>query len=255
VLTDDEFVADVQAAPPDGIHLWWLGQSGFLLKADGHYLLLDPYLSDSLTSKYEHSDTPHVRMTRRVVDPARLDFVDVVTASHGHTDHLDAETIRAIRPSALVCPLGLRGLANRRAGLEPLMLGEAGATVRASCFEITAVRSEHDAPGPAFGYVVRAGRATLYHSGDTVAYPGLGESLRRYGLDLAIMPINGKLGNMDGTDAAQVAHGAAAELVVPCHFEMFEFNTASPQEFVRECQRLGQPHRVLRAGERLTLGG
>jgi hypothetical protein len=34
---------------------------------------------------------------------------------------------------------------------------------------------------------------------------------------------------------------------------MFEFNTASPDEFVETCARLGQPCRVLRAGERLTL--
>jgi hypothetical protein len=35
---------------------------------------------------------------------------------------------------------------------------------------------------------------------------------------------------------------------------MFEFNTAPPDEFVRECERIGQPCRVLRAGERLSLG-
>jgi L-ascorbate metabolism protein UlaG (beta-lactamase superfamily) len=29
--------------------LWWLGLSGFLIQWQGHHLLLDPYLSDSLT--------------------------------------------------------------------------------------------------------------------------------------------------------------------------------------------------------------
>ena len=88
--------------------------------------------------------------------------------------------------------------------------------------------------------------------GDTLAFAGLGESLRSFGLDLAILPINGKLGNMGGADAARVAHEAGAGLAVPCHFEMFEFNTASPEAFVQECERLGEPYRVLRAGERLT---
>jgi hypothetical protein len=32
---------------------------------------------------------------------------------------------------------------------------------------------------------------------------------------------------------------------------MFEFNTASPDEFVRECQKIGQKYRVLRLGERV----
>jgi hypothetical protein len=37
------------------------------------------------------------------------------------------------------------------------------------------------------------------------------------------------------------------------HFEMFAFNTAPPDTFVAACARLGQPQRVLRAGERLTV--
>jgi hypothetical protein len=31
---------------------------------------------------------------------------------------------------------------------------------------------------------------------------------------------------------------------------MFEFNTASPDEFVRECRRLDQPYRILHCGEK-----
>jgi L-ascorbate metabolism protein UlaG (beta-lactamase superfamily) len=77
--------------------------------------------------------------------------------------------------------------------------------------------------------------------------------VRPFAPDVAILPINGKLGNMDGREAAAVAKEAGAGLVIPCHFEMFEFNTASPDEFVEACTRLAQPHRVLRAGERLTL--
>jgi hypothetical protein len=36
---------------------------------------------------------------------------------------------------------------------------------------------------------------------------------------------------------------------------MFEFNTATPDEFVAECERLGQPYRVLQQGERWSLCG
>ena len=36
---------------------------------------------------------------------------------------------------------------------------------------------------------------------------------------------------------------------------MFGTCTASPDEFVAECVRLGQPHRVLRAGESHVFGG
>jgi L-ascorbate metabolism protein UlaG (beta-lactamase superfamily) len=191
-------------------------------------------------------------MTRRVVDPARLGFVDVVTASHGHTDHLDPVTLHALRPRALVCPTGLHALAMEHADVVPELV-DVDETVTVADFRFTAVRAEHDAPGGAVGFVVGCGPWTIYHSGDTTAYAGLGDRLRVFALDVAILPINGNLGNMDGRDAARVAKEARAGLAVPCHFEMFEFNTASPDEFVETCTRLGQPCRVLGAGERLTL--
>ena len=95
-LRDDAFLADVAAVRAETsarLTVWWLGQSGFLICHRGECLVFDPYLSDSLTEKYAATDKPHVRMTSRVVDPARLDFVSVVTSSHNHTDHLDAETL------------------------------------------------------------------------------------------------------------------------------------------------------------------
>ena len=141
-LADDAFLRDVEEAPASALHLWWLGQSGFLVKLDDRYLLLDPYLSDSLTEKYEGTPTPHVRMTRRVVDPARLAFVDVVTASHGHTDHLDPLTLRALRPRALVCPTGLQALAVERADVFPHVV-DVDQTVAVEGFRFTAVRAEH----------------------------------------------------------------------------------------------------------------
>ena len=73
-LSDDAFLADVQRASqaPDALHIWWLGQSGFLLQSQGKHLLLDPYLSDSLTRKYAQTDKPHARMTGRVIAPDRI---------------------------------------------------------------------------------------------------------------------------------------------------------------------------------------
>src|SRR6476661_4314988 len=77
----------------DHFHLWWLGQSGFLLQWKGKRVLIDPYLSDSLTQKYAATEKTHVRMSERVTDPELLKNISSVTSSHNHTDHLDAETL------------------------------------------------------------------------------------------------------------------------------------------------------------------
>ena len=76
---------------------------------------------------------------------------------------------------------------------------------------------------------------------------------RARGADVALLPINGRLGNMDAVEAAGLAHELGARVAIPCHYEMFEFNTADPGVFARECERLGQPFRILRAGERFSL--
>ena len=83
-------------AGEEGFHIWWLGQSGFLLQWNGRRVLLDPYLSDSLTMKYAATEKPHTRMSERVIDPALLSNISIVTSSHNHTDHLDAETLAPI---------------------------------------------------------------------------------------------------------------------------------------------------------------
>ena len=94
-----------------------------------------------------------------------------------------------------------------------------------------------------------------------VRYPEMAEKLRPFGVDVAILPINGRsperrvAGNLSGAEAAQLANDIAAKLVLPCHFDMFEFNTASPEEFMAECHRLQQRCQVLRCGERWESDG
>ncbi|MEO8350833.1 MAG: MBL fold metallo-hydrolase [Chthoniobacteraceae bacterium] len=269
---DEALLADLESAPsaPDELRLWWLGQSGFLVRFHGRVLLLDPYLSDSLTEKYAATDKPHVRMTERVIDPETLvEHVHVYTSSHNHTDHLDAETFAPFRdgrqPIELVIPE-----ANRTFVCQRFSIGDSWATglddgvaTNVAGFEFHGVAAAHneldrDAAGRHhyLGYVIRCGPWRLYHSGDTLLYPGLAEKLSRFDIDVAILPINGNrperrvAGNLDGREAAQLGHDIGARWVVPCHYEMFEFNTADPSDlFIPECERLQQGFHIPRAGE------
>jgi L-ascorbate metabolism protein UlaG (beta-lactamase superfamily) len=271
LLADDALLADIEAArvETDKLHLWWLGQSGFLTHWGGRFLLFDPYLSESLTAKYAATDRPHVRMTRRPIDPSRLGFVDVVTSSHNHTDHLDAETLRPIlaanpRVEIVVGPAN-QAFAAERLGVSPDRLRplDVGQNLDVCGFQIHAVPAAHESldvdergSHRFLGYVVRAGSWTIYHSGDTIHFPGMAERLRDFEIDVAILPINGRdpargvAGNLWGREAAQLAHDMGARLAIPCHYEMFTFNTASTDEFVATANAIGQRIRVPRCGER-----
>lgn len=272
-LSGDALLADIRQANvrDGGFRLWWLGQSGFLLQWEGRHLLFDPYLSDSLTRKYGATDKPHVRMTELAIGPERLDFIDVATSSHNHTDHLDAETVGPLlvaNPNlVLVIPEANRAFVAERLRIpadRPLGI-DVGGLLAAHGFVIRAVPSAHeelerDEAGRSkyLGYVAQFGGFTVYHSGDTVRYDGMAEKLRPFGVDVALLPINGRAperrvpGNLKGTEAAALGREMGAKLVIPCHYEMFAFNTATPDGFVSECRRLGQPYRVVRCGERWT---
>lgn len=269
--SSEQFLADVAQAwhQLNTLHLWWLGQSGYLVQWQGQHLLLDPYLSDSLTHKYATTDKPHIRMTARVIAPERLDFIDVVTSSHNHTDHLDAETLlpllRANPALRMVIPEANRAFVADRLGIDlaqPIGV-DAGGSAAVGAFRFHGVPAAHeqieqDAAGhhKYLGYVVQVGPWTIYHSGDTVLYEGMVKQLRHWPIDVAILPINGRAperrvaGNLDGPEAAQLAKAIGAKVVIPCHYEMFEFNTASPADFVATAKRIDQPYCVLRAGER-----
>lgn len=271
-MSGDAFLADLAAARRlrDAVHVWWLGQSGFLVQWNEFRILIDPYLSDSLTAKYANTDKPHLRMSRRVIDPARLTGIHLVTSSHAHTDHLDAHTLIPLlrsNPNLHFATSRANFLtAEQRLARDVDVPIEAGESVEVDGVAIHAIPSAHetidrDHNGSCLflGLVFEIGDRRIYHSGDTILYDGLAEMLRPFRIDLALLPINGRgperrvAGNLWGREAAWLAKEIGAKLVVPCHYDMFEFNTATPDEFVAECERLGQPYKVLRLGERLTL--
>ena len=82
--------------PPGAVHIYWLGQAGFLLDSAAVRIIIDPYLSDSLAEKYRGTRFPHVRMMPPPAAPGDLLDVDWVLATHAHTDHLDPGTLPAI---------------------------------------------------------------------------------------------------------------------------------------------------------------
>jgi L-ascorbate metabolism protein UlaG (beta-lactamase superfamily) len=273
ILQDDAFLTDVRSAPGDRLNLWWLGQSGYLVQWQEHHLLLDPYLSDSLTRKYVNTDKPHVRMTERVVAPETLDFIEVVTSSHNHTDHLDGETLLPLLQAnpalKVIVPAANVGFAADRLQVKAERLTPIhadGTPVTVDPFTFHAIPSAHESletdengDHKFVGYIIEAGGKTIYHSGDTCLYAGLEERLKQWKIDLAILPINGRdpargvAGNFTAQEAARLGKETGAGLVIPCHYEMFEFNTVSPQGFVDAANALDCPCRVLKAGERLSL--
>ena len=168
----------------------------------GSHLLFDPYLSDSLSRKYAVTDKPHTRMTEWVISPDVLDFIDVTTSSHNHTDHLDGETLTALihaNPKMeLLVPSANCTFAAERLDMDPDQLEtiDVGQSIALGPFELHAVPAAHEnlakddlGRHQFVGYVAKLGPWTVYHSGDTIPYNGMEKILRQWKIDVALLPI------------------------------------------------------------------
>lgn len=257
-----------QAQLTEGFRIWWLGQSGFLIQWQGKHLLFDPYLSDSLSIKYAQTDKPHVRMSEKAIDPSLLDMIDVVTSSHNHTDHLDADTLlpllRGNPDVQLIIPEANRVFVCNRLQCAfefPTGLND-GENVEVAGFKIYGVPAAHnslerDEAGRCkyMGFVAEFGGYRVYHSGDTLWYDDIVDILKPFAVDVAFLPINGNkperrvAGNLNAEEAARLGKEIGAKLVIPHHYNMFEFNTEDPAAFEKYAQKHQIPYRVLEIGE------
>lgn len=272
----DVLLQDIQSTryTLDGkIRIWWLGQSGFLVQWNGKHILLDPYLSDSLSEKYAGTDKPHVRISEKVIEPGKLNFVDLVTSSHNHTDHLDFFTLNPIfkeNPKVkFIIPEANREFVVERCKVDfsfprGLVAGESFSLSQK--IKLTAIPAAHndlatDASGRNLylGYILKLGECTLYHSGDTLWYEDLEKTLKEFKVDIAFLPINGNklerrvAGNLSALEAAELGKEINA-LVIPHHYHLFAFNTEDPENFVQACKVKNTSYHVLRLGEKLVYG-
>ena len=269
IIKDEALLQQVQQhkSDKDHFHIWWLGQSGYLLLWQGKKILIDPYLSDSLTKKYADTNKPHVRMSERVIDPALLKDILIVSSSHNHTDHLDAETlIPVIRNNpgiSFIIPEANRSFIAERIKMSedfPKGLND-GQQITIGDFTFDAIPAAHntidrDEKGQCkyVGYIIQFGKWTIYHSGDTLLYDELPAILSPFKPHLALLPINGNdpargvAGNLNSKEAAALGKAGNIKHIIPCHYNMFSFNTANPEDFAKEAKVLQQAYTILPIG-------
>jgi L-ascorbate metabolism protein UlaG (beta-lactamase superfamily) len=270
IKKDEALIAEMDRLLQDdtNFHLWWLGQSGFLLQWNGKKILIDPYLSDSLTKKYAATEKPHIRISELVVSPGLLKNISIVTSSHNHTDHLDAETLLPVLKNnpgiKFIIPEANRDFVAERLKCEKeFALGlNDGRSVTIEGFTFHGIPAKHneierDENGNCryMGYVIEFGNYKIYHSGDTLWFDEMVSLLKPFAVDVALLPINGNdparkvAGNLNCREAAELAKAINAQYVIPCHYDMFTFNTADVNDFIYESEKINQLYFILKGGE------
>lgn len=235
--------------------LSWFGQASFAARGGGVTVLFDPFLSP-----YDG------RLHESPLAPDEAVGIDVVFCSHEHVDHLDVPSIGAIAdaspgavfvlPSPIVDMVTEAGVpSDRVVGMQPGgSVDIAGLTVRAvpACHGVTM----DDAYGFGealsgglvrfLGFVVDLGGVRIYHAGDTIHFDGMEDTLAGLGVDVALLPINGRdaeregrgiVGNLDHREAAWLGSRIGAGVLVPMHYDLFARNLGFPGALVETVGR------------------
>jgi L-ascorbate 6-phosphate lactonase len=227
--------------------LTWLGQAGFRIDLGASSFVVDPWVS------------PH---ENRLIPSPPLDLVaSGVTAllvTHEHLDHLDLPFLPVIlerSPAAtVVLPQALVPLVEHLVPESQTVAVNPDDRIEIAGVEIDVVPAFHgvtmdDAYGdgsslgglPRFvGYAIRGG-PTIYVAGDTIVTDTLSAALRRIGVDVALLPINGRdaerealgiVGNMDASEAVELALEIGAARLMPYHWDGYAGNTVPPGSVV-----------------------
>lgn len=200
----------------------WLGQAGLLFDFDGKKVMVDPYLSDSV------SLVNPLNKRRAEVDTQFFDVKpDVLILTHDHLYHTDPETLDVILNKwDGICVLASQNgwkHVQSYGGSHNYVMFDRGTrwTQDSICFQ--AVHAQHS-DDYAIGVLITYLDKTYYVTGDTLYHDMVVEDVKRRGMGIKAMflPVNGEGNNMNMTDAALFAQELGVKKVVPIHFGLFD---------------------------------
>jgi L-ascorbate 6-phosphate lactonase len=233
----------MHVTPPGSVTLWWLGQSGFLLKTPlGLVIALDPYLTNSCGALGAAVGLNMDRQVPPLLPPAGLVGIDLYVVTHSHQDHLDPETL-----------LEYRRHGGRGPYLAPAESAEKLRSLGVPDEEITMtwpnrifasrdleIRATFAIPFAGddlthVGYLMSVDQGPkIYFTGDTAYHEVLSAAVQPHQPDLMVSVINGAYRNLGPAEAARLTRELGVRKVIPCHYDLFPDNGQSPR-MLRTC--------------------
>ena len=202
-----------------GDRLTFLGHSTVLVDLDGVRVITDPLLG--------HMAGGAIRRQTPAVSADTLEGLSAVFISHGHWDHLDLASLRALpgKPAVIV-PVGL-GRIVAKVARGPVHELRAGDRLQVGGLTLEAVHAEHGRRRSLFTTadgslgILLAGSTGVYFAGDTDLFPAMGQLVGR--VDVALLPIGGwgpslGRGHLDPVRAAEAAARIGPKIAMPIHW-------------------------------------
>ena len=232
------------------LKITWLSQGGFLFEYGSLRIAADPYMSDVLSARGLG------RMSPPPIPCEKLK-PDWVVFTHDHIDHFDEITVSQICSAYPKCKFaGPQSTSEHFSKLgfqnefNTLKIGTRFEFANGACTIPTpAFHSDKNAVGLLFDF----GGKLAWLSGDTLFEPSLVASVNELAggrkISVAMICINGKLGNMNADEAAITISKLRPDLAIPMHFGLFAGNTADPEPFVKALEKESIRTLVAEAGK------
>lgn len=241
----------------------FIGHSSFFLQLAGKSLVVDPNFARWLFVLK--------RLRRPGLRIADLPPIDAVLVTHAHFDHLHRPSLRAIahatrrksgRRPLIIVPehvrdivfdLGFEDIIEMK-WWDQLRLGDLSiAHTPSNHWGARIIRDMHRGFG---GYVIRNGKRSVYHAGDTAFFEGFHEIGRRLNPEIALLPIGAyeppsfRRVHTSPEDAVQAFVDLKAERMIPMHYGTFKLSHEPMEEPV---QRLRADAEKRGIGDKITV--
>src|SRR5271165_1757584 len=247
----------------------FIGHSSFFLQIGGKNIVIDPNFAQWIFV-LKRLRRPGLRM--RDLPP-----IDAVLVSHAHFDHLHRPSLRTIanltrrksgkRP-VIVVPRHIRDLVSDL-GFSRVVELDWWQSFQLGSVEIVHTPSRHwgarvvrDVHRGYGGYVLRSGKHSVYHAGDTAYFAGFREIGRRLSPELALLPIGAynppqfRNVHTSPADATQAFLDLKSRWMVPMHYGSFRLSHEPMEEplqlLEREAQKAGVKDKVVVLEEGVT---
>ncbi len=241
----------------------FIGHSSFFLQLAGKSIVIDPNFARWLFV-LKRLRQPGLRI-------ADLPPIDAVLVTHAHFDHLHRPSLRAIaratrrksgRRPLIIVPqhvrdivfdLGFEDVIEMR-WWEQFRLGDLSIShTPSNHWGARIIRDMHRGFG---GYVIRNGKRSIYHAGDTAFFEGFHEIGRRLNPEIALLPIGAyqpesfRRVHTSPEDAVQAFVDLKADRMIPMHYGTFKLSHEPMDEPV---QRLRTDAERRGIGDKVTV--
>ncbi|HXW93339.1 MAG TPA: MBL fold metallo-hydrolase [Terriglobales bacterium] len=247
----------------------FIGHASFFVQMGGQNVMIDPNFARWLFVLK--------RLRKPGLQVRDLPPIDLVLVTHAHFDHLHRPSLRAIAQHAreweapapiIVVPNHVLDLVSDL-GFGDVIELDWWNNYRHRGLTVTHVPSRHwgariikDSHRGYGGYVLRDGKHSLYHAGDTAYFPGFREIGRRLAPELALLPIGAynppsfRNVHADPADATRAFLDLNARWMVPMHYGTFRLSHEPIDEplqlLEQEARAAGIVDRVLVMEEGVT---